>query len=195
MSSTQVEARSILLVTLSKTKIPSKWRRFLPPSVRSLPCFRHLLVTRGCRPFTWGHYRNAGGSRIHRKYNSVSIGIRFLTLPVGRLKSSRFDVPDIINHITHCFDETTKRLFKSLDDASYIQFGSPVETEADLGIQRGKMKLSGFVSPPTPTTGISFSRVFTRPEVASFFEASIEGTIDAIESHLHSLKANDSVSA
>ena len=66
-------------------------------------------------------------------------------LSVDRLKSSRFDAPDIINHITHCFDETTKRLFKSLDEVSYIQFGSPAEKEADLGIQRGKMRLSGFV--------------------------------------------------
>jgi hypothetical protein len=32
-------------------------------------------------------------------------------------------------------------------------------------------------------------------EVASFFEESIEGTIDAIELHLHSLKVNDSVSS
>lgn len=62
-----------------------------------------------------------------------------------RLKSSRFDVPDIIDHVTHCFDETTKRLFKSLDEVSYIQFGSPAETQAGLGIQRGKMKLAGFV--------------------------------------------------
>lgn len=69
----------------------------------------------------------------------------FLTPPVDRLKSSRFDVPDIVNHITCCFDETTKRLFKSLDEVSYIPFGSPAETEADLNIQRGKMKLSGFV--------------------------------------------------
>jgi len=70
--------------------------------------------------------------------------MRPLTLPLDRLKSSRFDVPEIINHITHCFDETTKRLFKSLDEVSYIQFGSPAETETNLRIQRGKMKLSGF---------------------------------------------------
>ncbi|KAF9650947.1 hypothetical protein BDM02DRAFT_3092037, partial [Thelephora ganbajun] len=91
----------------------------------------------------------------------------------NRLKSSRFDVPEIINHITQCFDETTKRLFKSLDGISYIQFGSPAETEPGLGIQRGRMKLSG-------------------TEVASFFEASIQGTISAIEAHLCSLKVNDS---
>jgi len=146
----------ISLVTLSKAKIPFKWRRFLPPSVRSLLCFMLLLVTRGCRPFTWGHYRNESGSRVYQKYGGVSIGIRFLTLPVGRLKLSRFDAPEIINHITHCFDETTKRLFKSLDDVSYIQFGSPAETEAGLGIQRGKMKLSGFVSPPPPQLVLHF---------------------------------------
>ena len=69
----------------------------------------------------------------------------FLTLSVDRLKLSKFDVSEIISHITCCFDETTKRLFKSLDEISYIQFGSPAETEAGLGVQRGKMKLSGFV--------------------------------------------------
>ena len=74
-----------------------------------------------------------------------------LTFPADRLELSRFDVPDIINHITSCFDNTTKRLFKSLDDTSYILFGSPIETAPDLGIQRGKMRLSGFV-PPLPSS-------------------------------------------
>ena len=41
---------------------------------------------------------------------------------------------------------------------------------------------------------IIFSQVYTRLEVASFFEASIEGTIDAIELHLRSLNVKDSVS-
>ncbi|KAF9783709.1 hypothetical protein BJ322DRAFT_1066702 [Thelephora terrestris] len=90
-----------------------------------------------------------------------------------RLKNSRFDSEDIVSHITQCFDETTKRLFKSSDDINYIQFGSPFETEPSLGIQRGKMKLSG-------------------TEVAAFFEESIKGMIHAIESHLDSFKADDS---
>ena len=75
--------------------------------------------------------------------------MQILTLRADRLKSTRFDLPDIIDHITQCFDESTKRLFRSLDEASYIQFGSPFETEVNLGIQRGKMKLSGFVLVPS----------------------------------------------
>ena len=72
--------------------------------------------------------------------------MQFLIPKVDRLRSSRFDDHDILDHITQCFDESAKRLFKSLDDTSYIQFGSPFETEVILGIQRGKMKLSGSVS-------------------------------------------------
>jgi hypothetical protein len=75
--------------------------------------------------------------------------MRTLKLRADRLKSSRFDLPDIIDHITQCFDGGTKRLFRSLNEASYIQFGSPFETEVGLGIQRGKMKLSGFVLVPS----------------------------------------------
>lgn len=53
------------------------------------------------------------------------------------------------------------------------------------------MKLSGFV--PFLHNGVLFLRVSTSPEVASFFEESIVGTIEAIELHLRSLNVNDSV--
>lgn len=74
---------------------------------------------------------------------------RFLTLQADRLKYSRFDSEDVINHITQCFDESTKRLFKMSDEFSYIQFGTPLETAPALGIERGKMKLSRSVLLPS----------------------------------------------
>jgi hypothetical protein len=40
-----------------------------------------------------------------------------------------------------------------------------------------------------------FLYTYDSPEVASFFEESVEGTMDAIELHLHSLKIDNSVSS
>lgn len=141
--------RSIFPVTPLKPKIPSEWRKFLPLSVRPLCSLAPLLVTQGRRSFARSHDRHQKSSRVHQRYNNASGSMQILTLRADRLKSTRFDLPDIIDHITQCFDESTKRLFRSLDEASYIQFGSPFETEVNLGIQRGKMKLSGFVLVPS----------------------------------------------
>ena len=137
--------QSTFPVMLLKAKIPFEWRKFLHQNVRSIHRLASLLVMQGHRPFTRRHHRNKEGLWVYQRCGYASRGIPFLTPPADRLKSSKFDVPDIIDHVTHCFDETTKRLFKSLDEVSYIQFGSPAETQAGLGIQRGKMKLSGFV--------------------------------------------------
>ena len=130
---------------LLRARIPFEWRKFLPQSVRSLHHFAPLLIIQGVRPFTWCHHRDKEGSWIYQRCDDVSRVIPFLTFLVERLKISRFDLPEIIDHVTNCFDESTKRLFKTPDEASYIQFGSPAETQEALGIQRGKMKLSGFV--------------------------------------------------
>lgn len=129
-----------------KTRIPCAWRKSSPRSVGSLGHLSILIVTSDHRPPTGSHHCNGEGSQIYQRYDSTSRGIRFLTLRVDRLKSSRFGLTDIINHITQCFDESTKRLFNSSDEVSYIQFGSPLEKAPSLGIQRGKMKLSGSVS-------------------------------------------------
>ena len=141
----QVEGQSTSPDMLSKEGIPLRWKRSLPQSVRTLRCFASRWLTSGHRQITWGYYRHEEGSEVHRRFGNLLRDIMSLTFPADRLELSRFDVPDIINHITHCFDDTTKRLFKSLDETSYILFGSPAETEASLNIQRGKMKLSGFV--------------------------------------------------
>jgi hypothetical protein len=81
-----------------------------------------------------------------------------------------------------------------LDEASYIQFGSPSERRSSSRHTEGENETFRVRATPF-STSILFSRVHTRLEVASFFEASIEGTIDAIELHLDSLKVNDSVSS
>ena len=140
-----VGARLILPGTRLKAKIPSEWKKFSPQSVRFLSHLALPLVTQGHRSFAWSHHRHKEGSRIYPRYGINLRCIRFLIPRVDRLKFSRFDNADIINHITQCFDESTKRLFNSSDEVSYIPFGSPLETAANLGISRGKMKLSGSV--------------------------------------------------
>lgn len=44
-----------------------------------------------------------------------------------KLKHSKYNTPDAIDHITRRFDETTKRLFRDRHDLQFIPFGSPLD--------------------------------------------------------------------
>ena len=62
---------------------------------------------------------------------------------LGKLRSSRFDTPEEIAHITNCFDATTKRMFKDIDEPVHVKFGSPRDKDPARGIRGGMLKLSG----------------------------------------------------
>ncbi|KAL5504173.1 hypothetical protein ACEPAH_8246 [Sanghuangporus vaninii] len=78
-----------------------------------------------------------------------------------KLRTSKYGEPDILDHITKRFDETTKRLFRDKKEPQYIQFGSPLDKDSRVGIRSGQLKLLG-------------------TEVADLFEPSIQAAVASI---------------
>ncbi|KAL5525758.1 hypothetical protein ACEPAG_7095 [Sanghuangporus baumii] len=78
-----------------------------------------------------------------------------------KLRTSKYGEPDILDHITKRFDETTKRLFRDKKEPQYIQFGSPLDKDSRVGIRSGQLKLLG-------------------TEVADLFEPSIHAAVASI---------------
>ncbi|KAF8885943.1 hypothetical protein BD779DRAFT_1441940 [Infundibulicybe gibba] len=68
---------------------------------------------------------------------------------------------DVVDHITECFDKSTKLRFKGADDPAFIKFGTPKDRDVDLGIRSGQLRLKG-------------------ADVASFFDPSVQCIIQAI---------------
>jgi len=92
---------------------------------------------------------------------SVFVSRRARELIQDKLRGSRFDSPQDINHIVNCFDKVTKLTFKNEEEASYVHFGSYRDTDSSVGIQSGRLKLSG-------------------THVANLFERSIQAIVDGI---------------
>ncbi|KAK7472172.1 hypothetical protein VKT23_000294 [Stygiomarasmius scandens] len=78
---------------------------------------------------------------------------------LGKLANSRF--LEDVDHITECFDKSTKLTFKDADEPAFIKFGAVRDRDPDVGIRSGQMKLLG-------------------TDVAKFFEPSIDSIMDAI---------------
>ncbi|KAJ7137618.1 hypothetical protein C8R43DRAFT_1089388 [Mycena crocata] len=68
-----------------------------------------------------------------------------------------------VEHISDCFDKTTKLRFRSTDEWSYIKFGRPRDRDESLNITNGQLKLSSGV-------------------VAKFFKPSLDAIVVAISS-------------
>ncbi|EAU91819.2 hypothetical protein CC1G_04586 [Coprinopsis cinerea okayama7 len=83
----------------------------------------------------------------------------------GHLRGSRFE--DDVPYIAERFDKRTKHAFKSDTDIQFIQFSSIRDTEPDLDIRHGQLKLKGSV-------------------VSSFFQPSIQCIIKAVERQMAS---------
>ncbi|KJA20620.1 hypothetical protein HYPSUDRAFT_141909 [Hypholoma sublateritium FD-334 SS-4] len=71
------------------------------------------------------------------------------------LQSYLADSPyvDDIDHITRCFDKTTKPRFRDAKEPQYIKFGSIRDNDASVNIRSGQLKLQGadvalFFQPP-----------------------------------------------
>lgn len=48
-----------------------------------------------------------------------------------------------LNHITDCFDRTTKPRFSSDQEPQYVRFGSRRDDDLKCGIRFGQLKLAG----------------------------------------------------
>ncbi|KAJ7288674.1 hypothetical protein C8J57DRAFT_1281001 [Mycena rebaudengoi] len=76
-----------------------------------------------------------------------------------KLRGSKF--ADEIDHITECFDKTTKIRVRGTDEWSFIKFGRPKDKDVQFNINGGQLKLPG-------------------KDVASFFVPSIAAIFQAI---------------
>ncbi|PBK82171.1 hypothetical protein ARMGADRAFT_1171040 [Armillaria gallica] len=77
-----------------------------------------------------------------------------------KLKGSQYEGE--VELIADCFDKTTKHRFRNANEPAYIKFGTMRDTDAQLDIRSGQLKLSG-------------------SEVASFFEPSVSSIIRGID--------------
>jgi len=68
---------------------------------------------------------------------------------------------DDLDHITDCFDKTTKPRFRNEADPQYIKFGGTRDNDQICGIRFGQLKIAG-------------------TDVAKFFQPSIDCVVDAI---------------
>ncbi|KAG5644294.1 hypothetical protein DXG03_008712 [Asterophora parasitica] len=66
-----------------------------------------------------------------------------------------------VDHITNCFDKTTKLRFRNSGEPQYVKFGGARDKDLTLGIRSGQLKLDGH-------------------DVAKFFEPSITCIVDCI---------------
>jgi hypothetical protein len=66
-----------------------------------------------------------------------------------------------LEHITDCFDKTTKLRFKNSAEDQYTKFGGPRDNDPKCNIRFGQLKLLG-------------------SDVATFFEPSIKAIVDAV---------------
>ncbi|KAF7324469.1 hypothetical protein MKEN_00487500 [Mycena kentingensis (nom. inval.)] len=61
----------------------------------------------------------------------------------GHLRNSKFSGD--VDHITECFDKTTKLKFLDPQEWSYVKFGRPRDKDEEYNIVNGQMKISGEV--------------------------------------------------
>ncbi|KAH0588423.1 hypothetical protein H2248_004272 [Termitomyces sp. 'cryptogamus'] len=75
------------------------------------------------------------------------------------LQDSKF--VDDVDHITRCFDKTTKLRFRDIKEPQFIKFGTSRDKDLSLGIRSGQLKLKG-------------------TDIATFFLPSIRCILDCI---------------
>lgn len=68
---------------------------------------------------------------------------------------------DDLDHITECFDKTTKPRFRNADDPQYIKFGGTRDNDPSCGIRFGQLKIAG-------------------SDVSKFFQPSIDCVVQAV---------------
>ncbi|KAG6918266.1 hypothetical protein DXG01_015640 [Tephrocybe rancida] len=107
---------------------------------------------------------DAGGGTIDMTaygQDTTTEGLVFQEITAAQylLEDSKFS--DDVDHITRCFDTTTKLRFRNINEPQYIKFGSARDKDISLGIRAGQLKLQGV-------------------DVSTFFEPSIICIVECI---------------
>ncbi|KAH8110521.1 hypothetical protein DFH11DRAFT_1514250 [Phellopilus nigrolimitatus] len=92
---------------------------------------------------------------------STSVTQRAEAFLKQKLKDSKYGADEFVDLIAKRFDETAKKVFRSVDDVCLVTFGTTADKDLDHNIRGGKMRLSG-------------------QEVAPLFEPSVRSAVAAI---------------
>ncbi|KAF8885939.1 hypothetical protein BD779DRAFT_1471330 [Infundibulicybe gibba] len=104
---------------------------------------------------------DAGGGTIDLSAYSRKLSSEYEEIAPAQYLLEGSKYADDTDHITECFDKSTKLQFKNVDDPAFIKFGTPRDRDADLGVRSGQLRLGG-------------------ADVASFFDPSVRCVIQAI---------------
>jgi len=102
---------------------------------------------------------------------------------------------DDLDHISDCFDRTTKPRFRNSLDPQYVKFGSARDNDLDYGIRFGQLKLTRYAH-VSVTFATTQSQLFNlrSTDIAGFFQPSIDCVVQAVEDQRNSAKEKTSVS-
>ncbi|KAF9047815.1 hypothetical protein BJ165DRAFT_1344346 [Panaeolus papilionaceus] len=106
-----------------------------------------------------GGYEEIAAPQCHLQ-GSVMVTTRMRTFLETYLQGSKYS--GAVEHITKCFDQSTKLVFRNKEDWQYIKFGMPNDRESRLNIRHGQLKLPG-------------------TDVAGFFDPAINCITQSIE--------------
>lgn len=102
---------------------------------------------------------------------------------------------DDLDHISDCFDKSTKPRFRNSLDPQYVKFGSARDNDPGYGIRFGQLKLTGYAHVSVPFATTQYQLFVPRStDIAGFFQPSIDCVVQAVEDQRNSAKERTSVS-
>lgn len=104
---------------------------------------RYLGLCEGSAYVTWRAKAFLKGSLFLGSLCLHGVAIYVLYYTLDKLRGSSYSSPEQIDDIADVFDTSTKRLFSSSRQPSYIKFGAPHDTDSQFGIANGCLKLDG----------------------------------------------------
>jgi hypothetical protein len=113
------------------------------------------------------------GSLLDIRFSAAIFKLMSIT---EKLQHSRY-IEDV-DHITQCFDKSTKLTFRNPEEPSYIRFGGARDRDPSVDIRSGQMKLPGCVG--SCLEKFTALNIVFSADVAQLFQPSIDAIIDAI---------------
>lgn len=101
---------------------------------------------------------------------------------------------DDLEHITRCFDKTTKPRFRSASEPQYVRFGSVRDNDPTVNIRSGQLKLQGSVRFGHSVLHYWRSQNICSTDVALFFQPAIDCIVKAVQEQRHAAHKTISVS-
>jgi hypothetical protein len=115
-----------------------------PPDCKLIPPFILSPAEHSIGLFKGSIFVSEAARNYLKSGVSISLHDLVLTQIPAKLRGSKF--ADEIDHITECFDKTTKIRVRGTDEWSFIKFGRPKDKDVQFNINGGQLKLPGCAS-------------------------------------------------